>query len=95
MKSISSLVLNQKQKLSLIQVGSEKILLAISPEQVNFITHVPTENNISKGISQESQVSEQKGIIQGPLLTNNSLSKRIMKVNQKSYLPSNNHSLIK
>ena len=40
MKRLSSMALNTKQQLSLIEVGGEKLLLAISNDQVSLITHI-------------------------------------------------------
>lgn len=40
MKRLSSMALNTKQQLSLIEVGGEKLLLAISNDQVSLLTHI-------------------------------------------------------
>lgn len=40
MKRLSSMALNGKQQLSLIEVGGEKILLAVSNDSVSLITHI-------------------------------------------------------
>lgn len=40
MKRLSTMALNAKQQLSLIEVGGEKLLLAVSNDQVSLITHI-------------------------------------------------------
>jgi flagellar biogenesis protein FliO len=40
LSTIASMILGPKQKLLLIQVGDEKILIAIGPESTNFITMI-------------------------------------------------------
>ncbi len=40
MKTLSQLVLSPRQKLCLIQVGSEQILIAVSPDQVTLMTRL-------------------------------------------------------
>ncbi|MBI2602476.1 MAG: flagellar biosynthetic protein FliO [Deltaproteobacteria bacterium] len=46
MKTLNQLHLSPKQKLTLVQVGKEQILLAISPENVSFISFVQKHNPI-------------------------------------------------
>ncbi len=40
MKALSHLNLAPKQRLSLVQVGNEKILLSVCPDQISLITHI-------------------------------------------------------
>lgn len=40
MQTLNHLVLAPKQKLSLVQVGNEKLLLSVSPEGISLITHL-------------------------------------------------------
>ena len=52
MKTISSMSLAAKQRLTLVQVGNEQILLAISPDNVSYITTInknSTSNQLSGG----------------------------------------------
>jgi len=42
MKVLSSVSLGQKQKLTLVQVGSQQILLGITPDNINLLTNVET-----------------------------------------------------
>ena len=44
MQALNHLVLAPKQKLSLVQVGHEKLLLSVSPEGISLITHIPEKN---------------------------------------------------
>ena len=44
MQALNQLVLAPKQKLSLVQVGHEKLLLSVSPEGISLITHIPEKN---------------------------------------------------
>jgi flagellar biogenesis protein FliO len=47
MKTIGTLVLASKQKLSLVQIGDEKILLGVTPENISFITVVGSTSKVS------------------------------------------------
>ena len=44
MKTIATMPLAAKQRLALVQVGGQQILLAISPDNVNYITTIATFN---------------------------------------------------
>ncbi|MFK7824202.1 MAG: flagellar biosynthetic protein FliO [Oligoflexales bacterium] len=44
MQALNQLVLAPKQKLSLVQVGHEKLLLSVSPEGISLITHIPEKS---------------------------------------------------
>jgi len=47
MKTIGTLALASKQKLSLVQIGDEKILLGVTPENISFITTVSSHSKVS------------------------------------------------
>ena len=44
MKTLSSMPLAAKQKLSLVQVGNQKLLLGVTPENISFLTAIEGEN---------------------------------------------------
>jgi len=47
MKTLATMPLASRQKLALVQVAGEQILLAISPDNVNFITTIGPSTNVS------------------------------------------------
>ena len=52
MKTLNQLVLAPKHKISLIQVGHEKILLSISPDGINLLTHINDRPPINENRNQ-------------------------------------------
>jgi flagellar biogenesis protein FliO len=64
MKRLSSMALNAKQQLSLIEVGGEKLLLAVSNDSVSLITHIQKPDAPIKLSAPKSTASE----IAGPSL---------------------------
>lgn len=50
MKAIANYLLTPKQKITLLDVAGQKILLSISPEQVNFLTTINDNSNHQRNI---------------------------------------------
>jgi flagellar biogenesis protein FliO len=55
MKLLNSLPVAAKQKLSLVQIGNQQILIAISPDQVNLITKIDNSASSTNTLSQSHQ----------------------------------------
>jgi flagellar protein FliO/FliZ len=45
MRVLSSISLGQKQKLTLVQVGSQQILLGLTPDNINLLTNIDDKNS--------------------------------------------------
>ncbi len=63
MKAISHLNLAPKQRLSLVQVGNEKILLSVCPDQITLITHIKDETSDLQIKKLQSAPAEAQGAL--------------------------------
>jgi flagellar protein FliO/FliZ len=61
MKTLASLPLAAKQKVSLIQVGDERILIGVTPENVTFITTIKNERAGGRSSPVGNQIAQQLG----------------------------------
>ena len=55
MKMLSSFSLAPKQKITLVQVGGQKVLLGVSPEGISFLTTVDNANSITGAMASRAQ----------------------------------------
>jgi flagellar biogenesis protein FliO len=55
-KTLASLNLAARQKVSLLQVGGEKILIGVTPENVSFLTTIGAPNPITQKVSAQRTV---------------------------------------
>ncbi len=55
MKTLATYPISPKQKLTLIEVGKQKLLLGVSPENINYLTEINKENNATSLPYQHAQ----------------------------------------
>ena len=63
MKVLSSINIGQKQKLTLVQVGNQQILLGVGPESVNLITTIDQQPSASRNFSMALESANPQGTV--------------------------------
>ncbi len=89
MKRLSTMALNAKQQLSLIEVGGEKLLLAVSNDSVSLITHIQKPEAPIK-LSATKQMAPE---ISGPAVRKALPSMESKSMDNRSFRPADQDSL--
>jgi flagellar biogenesis protein FliO len=63
MKVLSSINIGQKQKLTLVQVGNQQILLGVGPESVNLITTIEQPSSAPRNFSMALESANPQGTV--------------------------------
>lgn len=89
MKRLSTMALNAKQQLSLIEVGGEKLLLAVSNDSVSLITHIQKQEAPIKLSATKQMTTE----IAGPAVRKALPSMESKSMDNRSFKPSDQDSI--
>jgi flagellar biosynthetic protein FliO len=63
MKVISSINVGQKQKLTLVQVGNQQLLLGVGAESINLITTIGQQSNLNHNFSHALEAANPQGTV--------------------------------
>ena len=60
MKTLSSYAIGSKQQLKLIEVGNQKLLLGVSPDNINYLTEIDAAKSSQTQVTQAQPVMNQQ-----------------------------------